>query len=101
MPTDVPIDYEMKQAATKSPGTIYSDGKILIVNLTVASIAPISFANDANAPARMNIHIIYRIFGYPAERENVSILSANEPPFRYMTTLHIDAVSNATETGIL
>ena len=58
VPTDVPMDSDMKQAAKKSTGTTSDGGQARRARLTVASTAPISFAILANAPARINTHIM-------------------------------------------
>ena len=70
------------------------------MRLTVASMAPISFANEANAPASINIHIIYRIFVLAAPCENIFILSFRGSLLVIMTA-QIEAIINATEIGIL
>ena len=51
VPTLVPIDTEIKQAARKSPGRIILAGRMLSARLTVASTAPIALADAANEPA--------------------------------------------------
>ena len=66
VPTLVPMDIDMKHEARKSPAYIRFPGRMRSVMLTVASIAPIAFAVDANAPARINIHIIRSTFLFPA-----------------------------------
>ena len=58
VPTLVPMDREMKQAAINIPASNRLSGRICSVRLTVASMAPICLALCAKAPARMNIHII-------------------------------------------
>ena len=70
VPTLVPMDREMKQAAINIPASSRLSGRICRVRLTVASIAPICLALCAKAPARMNIHIIRRIFLLAAPTEN-------------------------------
>ena len=70
VPTDVPIDKDMKQAATKMPGRRKDDGRSLSVRFTVASTAPMDFALLANAPARMNIHSMSMRLLSPAPVEN-------------------------------
>ena len=62
VPTDVPMDSDMKQAARKIPANKRLSGNMVRVRFTVASIAPIAFADCAKAPAKMNIHIINMIF---------------------------------------
>ena len=84
VPTEVPMDIEMKQAARNSPARMSFPGSIMRVRFTVASIEPMALAVDANAPARTKIHIIRRTLGFPAPREKVLILSSNVP-FDMMT----------------
>ena len=79
VPTLVPTDIDMKQAVKKSPAKSIEPGITRRVRFTVASIAPISFAVCANAPARMNIQTISKIRGLPAPSENMSSLSLKEP----------------------
>ena len=68
VPTLVPIERDIKQAARKSPAKSMLLGNILSVKLTVASIHPICFAELANAPANTNIHNINIIFSVLAPR---------------------------------
>ncbi len=56
VPTDVPIDIDMKHAPAKIAGSSSDGGKNRSVTPTVASIAPILLASAAKAPAMMNIH---------------------------------------------
>ena len=79
VPTLVPIAIEMKQEARKRPTYIIDGGRIASVTLTVASIAPISFAVSAKAPARMNIQSMRRTFFCPAPCEKTAILSSSGP----------------------
>ena len=58
VPTLVPTDNEIKQAARKSPANSILPGNSVSERLTVASIAPITLALWAKAPARINIQII-------------------------------------------
>ena len=55
VPTLVPMDTEMKQAATNRPGNNMLAGKMLSAMLTVASTAPIALAEAANEPANTYI----------------------------------------------
>ena len=55
VPTLVPMDREMKQAAINIPANSRLSGRICRVRLTVASIAPICLALFAKETARMNI----------------------------------------------
>ena len=79
VPTLVPTDIEMKQAVKKRPAKSIEPGITRKVRFTVASMAPISCAVCANAPARMNIHTIRSILGLPAPSENVSMRLRNGP----------------------
>ena len=58
VPTLVPIDRDIKQAARKRPASSMLPGMTDNVRLTVASILPIIFAELANAPAKTKIHSI-------------------------------------------
>ena len=62
VPTLVPIDKEIKQAARNRPARSILSGNTERVRLTVASILPISFAELANAPAKTKIHSISIMF---------------------------------------
>ena len=79
VPTLVPMDIEMKQAARKSPARISFPGRIIKVRFTVASTLPMALAVEAKAPARMKIQIISRTFLSPAPEENTLTLSATRP----------------------
>ena len=69
VPTDVPTDIDVKQAAMNIPAGRKASGTIFSVSATVASTAPIAFVEAANAPARTNIHIISIMFTSVAPRE--------------------------------
>ena len=79
VPTLVPIDMEMKQAARKSPGSRNFPGRRVSVRLTVASTLPIALAVEAKAPAIMNIQIIRRTLLSPAPFEKTFAFSATLP----------------------
>ena len=100
VPTLVPMDIEMKHEARKRPAYIRLPGRILSARLTVASIAPISFAVAANAPASTKIHIIRSTFLLPAPSENTAILCSRLLPL-HISTAYIDATKKAAEMGIL
>ena len=100
VPTLVPIDIEMKQDARKSPAKRNFPGSIFSVILTAASMAPISFAVEAKAPARMKIHIISNTFLLPAPWENMEMRSSNEYPL-HDNTAYTDETRNAEAIGIL
>ncbi len=58
VPTLVPIEMLIKQAARNKPASNILSGSIVSIRLTVASMAPIALADDANEPARINIQSI-------------------------------------------
>ena len=58
VPTDVPIDSEVKQAAKKIPAGRNCSGTMRKVRSTMASTAPIALVEEAKAPARTKIQII-------------------------------------------
>ena len=69
VPTDVPTDMDVKQAAMKRPAGRNFAGTTLSVRATVASTAPICLVDAAKAPASTNIHIMSMILGSVAPRE--------------------------------
>ena len=79
VPTLVPMESEMKQAARKSPASNMLDGRKESVRLTVASMLPMTFAELAKAPAKTNIHIMSIISGVPAPRLNTLTRLRNWP----------------------
>ena len=80
VPTEVPMESEMKQAARKMPASSRWSGRRRSVRFTVASMAPISLALWANAPARMKIQIISMIFLLAAPMEYCSMRSFRLSP---------------------
>ena len=75
VPTDVPMQRDVRQAARKSPVRANLAGNIRRVRSTMAPAAPISFAEAAKAPANMNIQTIRRRLGEPAPEEKIAIRS--------------------------
>ena len=100
VPTLVPMDIDMKHAVKNSPAKSIDAGMTRSVRLTVASMAPMSWAVRAKAPARTNIQTISRTLGWPAPAENVATFSCSEPP-RVITTEYTEAVRKAAATGTL
>ena len=98
VPTDVPIDSEIKHAAKNSPGNSMLAGNRRKVRLTVASIAPILLAAVAKAPASTKIHIISMIFSSPAPREKMLIRSRSLI-FGVIAMAYAEATKNATVRG--
>ncbi len=100
VPTLVPMDREMKQAATKSPASSILLGSRHSVRLTVASMLPIILALLAKAPARMNIHSISIMLPVPAPRLKVSMRLLSGWPVP-MATAKMDDTMKATVMGTL
>ena len=100
VPTLVPTAIDMKQEARKSPAKRSFPGSSCRVMFTVASIAPISLAVVAKAPARMKIHIIRSTFLCPAPSENTFTLSSILP-LRQTAMAYMDAIRNAAAMGTL
>ncbi len=100
VPTEVPIDSEMKQVARKIPAGRNRAGMRRIVRSTAASIAPMALADWANAPARTKIHIMTRIPGLAAPRQNSSMRCVRLKP-RVTATAHRHEKRKATVMGTL
>lgn len=58
VPTLVPIEMLIKQDARNNPASNILSGRMVSIRLTVASMAPIALADEANEPASINIHSI-------------------------------------------
>ena len=80
VPTLVPIDSEMKHEATKMPASSRFDGRTDSVRFTMESMAPMSFALCANAPAMMNIHTISSMLPLLAPVEKILMRSFRPTP---------------------
>ena len=100
VPTDVPTEMDMKQAARKIPAANRLPGRMDIARFTVASTAPIALAVCANAPARMKINTISMILLLAAPRQNCSIRLLNLPPLE-IAIATIEEMTKATVIGIL
>ncbi len=100
VPTDVPTEMEIKQAARKIPVANKLPGRMDIARLTVASTAPIAFAVWAKAPARMKINTISIILLLAAPRQNCSIRLLSFPPLD-MAMATTEETTKATVIGIL
>ena len=74
-------------------------GRIAIARFTVASMAPMAFAEEANAPAIMNIQIMSRTLLLPAPLEKASILFSSVSPL-LMSIAYTEAIRNADATGM-
>ena len=100
VPTDVPTEMDMKQAARKIPAANRLPGRMDIARFTVASTAPIALAVCAKAPARMKINTISMILLLAAPRQNCSIRLLNLPPLE-IAIATIEEMTKATVIGIL
>ena len=80
MPTLVPTESEMKQAARNSPASSMLAGSSVSAKLTVASIDPMAFALLAKAPAKIKIHIISIICPVPAPRQPPKVVYVSCDP---------------------
>ena len=69
VPTLVPMEMEIKQAAANKPASSMEEGSTDSVRPTVASTLPISFAELAKAPASTNIHSMSIMFSVLAPFE--------------------------------
>ena len=100
VPTEVPTEMEMKQAAMKIPAARRLPGKRDMARFTVASTAPISLAVWAKAPAKMKMSTMSMMLLFAAPRQNCSTRAWSIPPFEpaIATT---DERTNATVIGIL
>ena len=79
VPTLVPMESEMKHAARNRPASIIWPGSSESVRFTVASMAPITLAEWAKAPASTKIHIMSIIWLEPAPRLNTSMRRRSGP----------------------
>ena len=100
VPTEVPIEMDIKQAAKKTPANKRLSGNKWSVILTVASMAPMSFALLAKAPARIKIHIINMMFLLAAPMEYCNIRSFRLSPL-VMQMAYTEEIMNATVMGTL
>lgn len=100
VPTEVPIEMDIKQAAKKTPANKRLSGNKWSVILTVASMAPMSFALWAKAPARIKIHIINMMFLLAAPMEYCNIRSFRLSPL-VMQMAYTEEIMNATVMGTL
>ena len=87
VPTLVPIDTEIKQAARKSPGRIMLAGRMLSARLTVASTAPIALADAANEPSQ---HV----------NQSMSIRLLAPAPLLYVSTRFLTGIPPGNSHGI-
>ena len=99
VPTDVPMDIEMKHAATNIPAGRKSPGTKRSVSATVASTAPIALADAAKMPASTNIHTMYIMFTLAAPSEKSAMRSCSVLR-GVMAIAYTAAATNATPIGM-
>ncbi len=80
VPTLVPIQSEVRQAARNSPAKANRAGSSTSVRSTIAPAAPICFALAAKAPANRKIHTISSRLRLPAPDEKIATRSLNGTP---------------------
>ena len=97
VPTEEPMDIEIRQDARNSPARRNFGGTMASVRLTVDSTLPMALAEEAKAPASMNIQTIRRMFLSPAPFEKMPMRSAILP--LEMMTEYAEATRKATVTG--
>ena len=100
VPTLVPIESEIRQAARKMPGSKRLLGRALSVKFTIASMLPISLAELAKAPAKTNIHNISIMLLVLAPLLNTFIRSAKGLPLEVAMAYMLE-IMKATVMGIL
>ncbi len=100
VPTDVPIEIEMKQAMRNRPGSTMPVGSIDKAKLTVLSTPPADLTAPVNAPASTNTRHMIMTFDSPMLRATLSSFSSNERLGFWMKAT-ANAQTNATMAGML
>ena len=100
VPTEVPIDTDIKHPIINNPVTKRFDGSIDKLKFTVESTPPIALATLENAPASKNIITIKIILESPAPLQNIFIFSS-KLTFLLNNNANPPAIKNATNDGIL
>ena len=100
VPTLVPMDSDIRQAARKMPGSNRLPGKAFSVKPTIASMLPISLAEQANAPAKTKIHSISIMLLVLAPLLKMLMRSAKGLPLDVAIAYMLD-IMKATVMGIL
>ena len=100
VPTEVPIEIEIKQPMTKSPATAIPEGKIASPRATVLSTPPAALTEPEKAPAARKIRHMVMMFSSPTPAAASLIFSANFSS-RFCAKATTSAIRNATMAGIL
>ena len=100
VPTEVPIEIEIKQAMIKIPTTAMFAGRILSPKFTALVAPPAAVTDPENAPANKNTKHIIIIFSSPAPL--AAMLNFSEKlTFLFCKNATIRAIIKPTGAGIL
>ena len=100
VPTDVPIDIDIKHPITNNPVTSKLAGNIDKPKFTTAVSPPIAFATPLKAPANKNIISIKIISLFPPPLQNTSILVLKSTFLLNKNATAVEIIK-ATNVGIL
>ena len=101
VPTEVPIDVEIKQPTTNTPTMAIFPGIIERPKLTAESAPPAAFTDAENAPASINTRHIIIMFSSPAPFAMLLSFCSNESfsPFGFCKNATTRAITNPTMAG--
>ena len=100
VPTDVPIEIEMKQATRNRPGSTIPVGNMESAKFTVLSTPPADFTAPVNAPASTNTRHMIMTFDSPMLAAALSSFSTNGRR-GFCINATASAQRNATMAGML
>ena len=100
VPTDVPMDTEIKHPMTKRPATAKDAGKMESPKLTVLSTPPDALTVPENAPAHRKIKHIVIIFSSPTPLA-ISFNFSPKETFRFCKNATHNAIKKHTIAGVL
>ena len=100
VPTEVPIEMEIKQPMTKSPATAMPPGRIDRPRLTVLSTPPEARTAPEKAPAARKIRHMVRMFSSPAPLEAICSF-CTKLSFLFCIKATMRAIRKPTMAGIL
>ncbi len=100
VPTEVPMEMEIKHPMTNSPATATLDGRMDSPKFTVLSAPPAALTAPEKAPAARKIRHMVIIFSSPTPFAASFILSANDR-LRFWINATNRAIRKATIAGIL
>ncbi len=99
VPTEVPIEVEIKQPIRNSPTTTILLGRMARPNATAASAPPAALTDAENAPASKKIMHIIIMFSSPAPRARIPSFSASGR-FGFWKNATSSAIKKPTAAGI-